>query len=133
MVLAAGKVWCSPSSPCSRRSEALRVAPGGSAPPITSAARRDMLSSGRDGKAGASTELESWPGSGRKVHCIHNYHCPTLRGCHVLLCACDISNGEKKCLFKRAATFSFICNLLGPYIAWSASLIQIKPTDPILR
>jgi hypothetical protein len=105
MVLAAGKVWCSPSSPCSRRSEALRVAPGGSAPPIPSAARRDMLSSGRDGKAGASTELESWPGSGRKVHCIHNYHCPTLRGCHVLLCACDISNGEKKCLFKRAATW----------------------------
>ena len=49
---------------------ALRVAPGGSAPPIPSAARRDMLSSGRDGKAGASTELESWPGSGGKVSCL---------------------------------------------------------------
>ena len=38
---------------------ALRVAPGGSAPPIPSAARRVMLSSGRDGKAGVSTEPES--------------------------------------------------------------------------
>ena len=38
---------------------ALRVAAGGSAPPIPSAARRVVLLSGRDGKAGASTELES--------------------------------------------------------------------------
>jgi hypothetical protein len=46
---------------------ALRVAPGGSAPPIPSAARRVALLSGRDGKAGVSTELESCPGEGQSV------------------------------------------------------------------
>ena len=38
----------------------LRVAPGGSAPPISSAALRDEASPGRDGKAGVPIEQESW-------------------------------------------------------------------------
>jgi hypothetical protein len=39
-VVTAGKVRCSPSSPCSRRRCALRVAAGSSAPPIPCVARR---------------------------------------------------------------------------------------------
>jgi hypothetical protein len=38
----------------------LRMAPGGSAPPIRSVALRGGGSAGRDGKAGASIEPESW-------------------------------------------------------------------------
>ena len=40
----------------------LRVAPGGSAPPIPSAALHDEASPGRDGKAGVPIEPESWIG-----------------------------------------------------------------------
>jgi hypothetical protein len=54
MVLNPGKVQCSPCS----RDNALRLAPGGSAPPCPSAARHAAMFSGRDGKAAPPTELE---------------------------------------------------------------------------
>jgi hypothetical protein len=88
-VLAAGKVRCSPSSPCSRRSGHcawLRAAPLLPSPPLRATA---LLLPGRDGKAGASTELESCPSTGQGV-------ISTSRS--------DISNGEKKRLFNRGAT-----------------------------
>src|SRR5688572_16631983 len=47
-VLTAVKVRFSPSSPCSRLKKALRVAPGGSDPPLTSVARDGLaMPSGR--------------------------------------------------------------------------------------
>jgi hypothetical protein len=64
-VLASGKVRCSPSSPCSRAKSTLRVAAGGSAPPISSAVRRGWGGAGRDGKAGSPIEQESRFGSPR--------------------------------------------------------------------
>jgi len=69
---------------------ALRVAAGGSAPPIPPLCAASLLLSGRDGKAGALTERKAAP----------------IQGCHVCFARCDISNGEKKCLFNRGATAS---------------------------
>jgi hypothetical protein len=60
MVLTSGKVRCAPSSPCSRRSGRcawLRAAVLLSSPALRATA--DAVS-GRDGKAGALTEPESW-------------------------------------------------------------------------
>jgi hypothetical protein len=58
--LTSRKVRCSPSSPCSHAKGALRVAPGGSAPPILYVACRSFGGAGRDGKAGSRIEQESW-------------------------------------------------------------------------
>ena len=70
---------------------ALRVAPGGSAPPIPSAARR------------VAAVLRA--GTGKQAP-QPNWKADLIQGAGVMsyFCACDISNGEKKCLFKRAAT-----------------------------
>ena len=89
-MLAAGKVRCSSSSPCSRRSGRcawLRVAPLLPSPPLRAAA---VLLSGRDGKAGASTEVESWHGRGSGIIC--NF------------ARCDISNGQMKRFFNQGRT-----------------------------
>ena len=56
-VLTSGKVRCSPSRSRSLRCAWLRVAPLLPSPPLRSVA---WTSSGRDGKAGASIERESW-------------------------------------------------------------------------
>ena len=60
MVLTSGKVRCAPSSPCSRRSG--RCAWLRAAVLLASPALRAMADalSGRDGKAGAFAEPESW-------------------------------------------------------------------------
>jgi hypothetical protein len=60
MVLTAGKVRCAPSSPCSRRSG--RCAWLRAAVLLSSPALRPMADAltGRDGKAGALAEPESW-------------------------------------------------------------------------
>jgi hypothetical protein len=65
-VLTSGKVWCSPSSPCSReraRCAWLRVAPLLPSPPLRAAA---LAAPGRDGKAGSPIEQESRFGSRRE-------------------------------------------------------------------
>ena len=56
-VLTSGKVRCSPSSPCSRQGR-LRVAPGGSAPPIPCVARRGRggVRSGQESRLADQTE-----------------------------------------------------------------------------
>ena len=62
MALTSAKVRCAPSSPCSRRSR--RCAWFRAAVLLSSPALRGMADtlSGRDGKAGALTEPESWFG-----------------------------------------------------------------------
>jgi hypothetical protein len=69
---------------------ALRVAPGGSAPPIPSAARRvaAVVRPGRESRR--LNRTGKLPRRGTE--------------CQFYFARRDISNGEKKCLFKRGAT-----------------------------